>query len=188
MDYANGASFLVTAYNSNQFYSTIRTVSVSDGFLQLDIQLLPVNKSNMHTLVQKTIWNILNTDATVKFWIPAVNIIDQIPAKLLQGQGFPYIIVHSPTIAEEALTLGPTRKTQIKINIVVEIYDRKQCNLRSLADAVRNAISTNQNTTKGATIFWSRLMNESLGHSYVGEEDTYPVWNMRQTYEFRWFG
>jgi hypothetical protein len=142
----------------------------------------------MHVLVQKTIWNILNTDSTVKFYIPAENIIDQIPAKLLQGQGFPYIIVHSPTIAEDPLTLGTTRKTAVKIDVVVEIYDRKQMNVRSLADAVRNAISSNQNTTKGATIFWSRIMNESLGHAYVGEESTYPVWTMRQVYEFRWFG
>ena len=188
IDYANGVSFLVNAYSSNQFYSSLQTVNVSDGFLQLNIQLLAVTKANMHVLVQKTIWNILNADTMVRYWIPAENIIDQIPTKLLQGQGFPYIIVHSPTIAEEVLTLGPTRKMQAKINIVVEIYDRKQCNVRQLADAVRNALATNQTTTKGAFLFWSRLMNESLGHNYVGEEDTYPVWNMRQVYEFRWNG
>lgn len=189
-DYADTVRFLITAYDSTHkyFYTTTKTVDLTAGKLELDIVLEPVKKTNMHMLVQKVVWKLLQADTTLDYWIPSNHIIDQIPPAMMKGAGFPYIIVHTPTITEEPLTLGPSRKVENTIRIKIETYDKKQINIRRIADAIKNTLSTNQATTKATLIYWMRLASESLRSHYLPDEKTYPVWLMTQEFEFRWFG
>lgn len=188
-DYAVGGKFLVAAYNSTQnfFKSSVQTVGYT-GSCDLDIVLDPVNRANMHTLVQKLLWNILYTDTTIFYWIPDGHLVDQIPSDLMKGVGFPYIIVNSPTIVETVLTLGPSRKSLFVIKTKIDIFDRKPMNIRYIADAITNSLRTNLATSRKALVFWSRTSTEELRSTVLPFEDTYPVWTLSQTIEMKWYG
>lgn len=185
-DYANGIRFRIEAYTSNQYYSTTALVNLNVGETYQDITLSSVSTSNMHTLAQKIVYNILNSDNMVSYF--GANLKDQIPPDLERGGGFPYIIINSPTISEERLTLGPARKFKDKVFLAVEIYSKIQKNVREVADAVRSALVSNQDTSRGGGLYWLNITRTSLAHTFYAGEETYPIWALTLGLEFMWTG
>jgi len=188
-DYANGISFLVEAWNStgNYYQSALRTVNTTNGSDEYNITLDSVLDKNIHMLVQKTIWNILLSDSMVAYFTPKV--IDQIPTALMKGSGFPYIIVYTPTVSKNQLTLSSSGLIDKTVHIMIETYDKKQINVRQLADAIDTALTTNQTAVTEPTRIWqSRVISENMRSMSLPDEETYPVWVMTQIYEFRWYG
>jgi len=103
--------------------------------------------------VQSAIFNIINTDTTsitfhndeVGTLASNVTVLDGIPQNLVMNTGFPYVLVQTPYLLENRMTRN---KLDMRITIPIEIYDKKEKNVRRITGAIRNAISTKQTTTR----------------------------------------
>jgi hypothetical protein len=111
---------------------------------------------------QEAVYGIINTDSTIATYTS--NIVDGLPyTKMQRGTGFPYVKIPSPTAEEERYTF-----TKSKVTMVVEItiYSTVASVLREVTDAVRKALTENQNVTQGVKLFDRKLpvtdYNESL--------------------------
>jgi len=125
-----------------------------------------------------------STDGTS---LSSQHILDGVPTGLQRGEGFPYIIVHTPEMDETWLTL---RKQKIELNVHVEIIDRMEQNVRILTDGVRKSMSTN-NSVLQSDGYWlfGRRIRTNLNYVFLpGELGMKPVWHMNMFFTFLWTG
>lgn len=140
--------------------------------------------ANSSSNTQSTIYDILSSDTTV-FTVRAkasgdpnatlttslsegMKVIDGEPTyNQLKNYAFPKVLVHTPTMNEERLTMT---KFLITANCRIEVMCTNERDLRNVYDAVRNALKTNQNTTKAATMFWYLSPTSSISN-FVGQNE-----------------
>lgn len=135
--------------------------------------------------VQSTIYGILSADSSIATMTN--NIMDGMPPNLSKGLGFPYIIIHTPTVEEQRLT---NTKFFDLVTVHIQIYDKKEGNVRQLAGYVRNALRTNQSTTRDAALFWyNRSGNRTaLNYEFLIDESSQPVWVWDFYATYKWYG
>jgi len=103
--------------------------------------------------VQSTIFTIINNDTTsITFHnnetgtlANNVTVLDGIPQNLVINTGFPYVLVQTPYITEERSTKN---KFGLQVTSPIEIFDKKEKNVRRIIGAIRSALSSNQATTR----------------------------------------
>ncbi len=99
-------------------------------------------------VTQEEIYSILSTDATI-IGLDA-KIVDGLPYTQMQRSvGFPYIQVPSPEYTEERYTFS---KSKVTMDLTITIYATVASNLREVTDAVRAALTNNQDVTSLAKL------------------------------------
>ena len=154
--------------------------------------------ANAIQTLQSNIISILQADTTLLTFTHAnkttdsqslskLTIVDGIPAGLLRGEGFPYIIVHTPEIDSTRLTM---RKHKEEMTIHIEIIDRMEGNVRILLDGVISAINNAQVTTKGSGYWWfGRKMRNNINFTPLEyETGMKPVWHADLFLTYLWTG
>lgn len=157
--------------------------------------------ANSVQTLQNTIYNILKSDTTTITFTHAdseittrtlgdLNIMDGIPVQLIEGVGFPYIIVHTPEENSERLTLT---KHKTEFNVHIEIIGKYEGNVRTLTDAVKDALHNAQATTKASGYWWyGRRIRTNLNYTYLqsftGKKEGKPVWHMDLFLTYLWMG
>lgn len=122
--------------------------------------------------LQSTVYNIIKNDSTVQS--KTTNVMDGVPAQMIRGVGFPYILVHTPEGSEERVTI-----TKFKVNATVhiEVVSKTESIVRETADAVRDALRSNQSTTRTEGHFMLKLpMRGRLNQRFLPNEKSKPVW------------
>ena len=159
------------------------TTYMSNAIQTLQSSILSILRADTTSL---TIAYADGTTGTIKLSAD-VKILDGIPVDMLKGIGFPYIIVHTPEENTERLTFSK-HKTEFTVHI--EILDRRESNVRILSDEVKNALDSNQNTTKGSgyTLFGRRIRTNINSVSLPNEEKMKPIWHMNMFFTYLWSG
>jgi len=136
--------------------------------------------SNIAVQLQSTVINILRNDSTVSGLTS--NILDGVPAGLWKGTGFPYILVHTPTIEDTRIT---TTKIRNDAFMEIEIISHQESVVRTLVDAVRNALKSNQNTTRAENAYLYRNSSGSMNPFPIpGKQRRSMGWNFTMTIEY----
>jgi hypothetical protein len=120
-----------------------------------------VSLSTIRDDIQSTVYDILSTDTTVKTYTE--NVYDGRPPKMAEGIGFPYIIVHTPSISREKLTFTNSitnRRYSIECSTTLEVYSKKEGDLRKLMDAIEDSLFRGQDTTRGKQLFDLRIESD----------------------------
>jgi len=149
---------------------------------------ITVTASTYATMVdtlQGIIVSILTNDSTVSGY--TTKILDGFPTALTKGAGFPHIIVHTPDTKEERKTQGVNPKFRNTLSVSIEIYSRQEGNVREITDAVRNAIRTNQSSTRASGYAYLDTNQTSVKHIYLPGEVTYPVWTSTVKISYRFY-
>ena len=151
--------------------------------------------------LQSDIITILNTDTTTTTFtysdsttatrsLSNFKIVDGMPSDLLKGTGFPYIIVHTPTERTSKKTLSA--KYQSMLEIQIEVYDRREGNVRILIDMVRDAIKRGISTWMDRGMFFLPMGTEirsTISVSMLPSEPAgKPVWFASLFVPFKWSG
>lgn len=99
-------------------------------------------------VTQEEIHSILKNDETIANY--TVHIVDGLPyTAMQQSKGFPYIQVPTPEYDEERYTFT---KSKVTLTVNIAIFSTKASSLRELTDAVRAALTNNQDTTSLAKL------------------------------------
>jgi sensor c-di-GMP phosphodiesterase-like protein len=131
--------------------------------------------------VQSVIYDILSSDSGV---VALCNhILDGSLYKIAEERGFPYIIVNTPTTFHNNRVLDNSNFTQ-DINVGIVVASIKESVVRQLADAVINALKTNQSTTRTAKLNWFRLLNTNLRPFKMDNGDTVHLYEINVGYKF----
>jgi len=132
--------------------------------------------------IQTTVYNIIKGNATVLALNPKV--VDGIPyTAMTKGLGFPYIIVPIAKIAENPLTFS---KKKIAVVVSVSIFSRKAGNIRSLADAIRKAMTDNESTTVAGKLYNLKIVNGTTTTSIMA--DSKPIYEFTLDLNYEWRG
>ena len=132
---------------------------------------------------QGALVSILKDDDTIADY--TTNVFDGVPTSLLRGTGFPYVVVHTPTLKEDRYTQSRFR---VMLDFRIQIYDKKESNLRPLADAVRNCLKTYQSYERAYRLTNFTINSTDLGREFLPDEGSTPVWVYTINVEFRWVG
>jgi hypothetical protein len=132
---------------------------------------------------QEALVTILKDDATIAAY--TTNILDGIPTSLLRGTGFPYLIVHTPVVKEERYT---QTRFKIMLDFRIQVFDKKESNLRPLIDAVRNCLKTYQSYERQYRLTNFTINSSDLSREFLPDEESTPVWVYTLNVEFRWVG
>lgn len=118
--------------------------------------------ANAVTNIQSTIYGVISADSAVKALMapPPYHIIDGSPYKLSRERGFPYIIVPSPTMSRNIRVLD-NNTFEHDVSLTITIASIQESVVRSIADAVMNALKTNQATTRAANLYWFKVKSTS---------------------------
>lgn len=119
--------------------------------------------ANIESNVQATIYGIISADATVLSYLApnsTKNILDGDPIKLIQGRGFPYITINNVK-AEHGIDRMANTINHCNISLDITIVSNQESVVRSISGAVRNALRTNQNTTRGVKLTNFRVRSSS---------------------------
>ena len=118
--------------------------------------------------VWDTIRTILSNDTTLS---NNVNYIGgAYPQKFIDDAGgLPFIVIHKPNISETRYTF--TKKTY-NIEIDIECFADTAAKLKLISDAVRNALETNQSTT--------RNVNAMFNFTVIGEAEDFDLRNNKR--------
>lgn len=126
--------------------------------------------------LQETLYWLVREDSNIASYVQVgenkFNIYDGNPTSQSQI-GFPFIIIHTPTIAEERLTFS---KTTVTLLTKIEIVDKKERNVRELADAVRAALVNKNERTRVKGFTNERIMNSTLSSRFLPNESSKAVW------------
>jgi len=154
--------------------------------------------SNVVQTLQSSVLSILRSDtASLSITYPeggsgtttlsSMTIVDGIPFEQIKNEGFPIIIVHTPEVDEERITMT---KHKIELTIHVEILDRRESYVRIFTDAVKDALYRNQDTTRGSGYWWyGRRVRSNLNHVQLeGEGKMKPIWHMNLFFTYLWTG
>jgi len=138
---------------------------------------------NILSLSQSRLVALISADATLS--AITTNILDGIPTSLYRGTGFPYIIVHTPTIRCDRYT---QTKMRVMIAFNIEVYDKKEGNVRKLGDAIRNLLYTQQSALRENRFTNMTIKSTSISREFLPDESSTPVWKYTVSPEFRWCG
>ena len=126
--------------------------------------------------LQETLYWLLKENTNVASFVQIgdnkFNIYDGDPSTQSRI-GFPYIVVHTATITEKKFT---QRKQEVQLITRVEIIDKKETNVRQLADAVRAALKNDNERTRVKGFMKQRILNTTLSSRYLPNELSKPVW------------
>ena len=137
--------------------------------------------ANVRTNVQSTLYTILTTNAAVKAL--CTHVLDGSIYKISEQRGFPYIIINTPTTFHNNRVMDNSNFTQeISVNIVVASIQESV--VRSVADAVINALATSQSTTRAAKMNWFKLLNTNLRPFLMDNGDTVHLYEINVGYKF----
>jgi hypothetical protein len=129
--------------------------------------------ANILQEVQSRLYNLISTDITtytfsadsqtftVGIGTNNATVVDGIPKKLIQGTGYPYIIIPTGEVTEEILTMT---KKKVRITTRIEIYARREKSLRIMSDRIREILETNKNTANwsAAGLAFKNITSSSL--------------------------
>ena len=138
--------------------------------------------------LQTTLYFLLKEDTNVASFVQLgtnkFNIYDGDPTT--QGRiGFPYIVIHTPTFVETRFT---QTKRWLDFTVRIELYDKKEKNVRQLTDAVRTALATGESRTKVKGYFEQRIINSTLSSTFLNDESSQPVWVYVLFAKYQWRG
>ena len=135
---------------------------------------------NIEDELHTAVYNIIKNDPDISSY--TTNIYDGIPVQLRRGTGFPYIIVHTPTVREDQITVT---KSMVDSTIQTEIIDKKESNVRILVGLVRHALKINRVTLRGNTFYLYNIGRTNLNRTIVSDEKRIPVWYITLFASFR---
>lgn len=117
---------------------------------------------NVSNELQSQIISILknNSSNTHSF---TTNVLDGSPKSLWQGRGFPYVLVHTPMISEENITMS---KKLMKATVEIEIISEQEGIVRQVYDAVRTDLNNNK-TIKQNHAYHYRNTTSDLSYTMV---------------------
>ncbi len=131
-------------------------------------------------VTQEEIHTILKNDATVLSL--TTKIVDGLPYTQMQrGIGFPYIQVPTPEYTEERYTFT---KSKVLMSVNITIFSTKASTLRQLTDAVRKALTDNQNTTSLAKLRDRKLPVANYNQSLLENGKVMYQETVEATYTF----
>lgn len=154
-----------------------------DTIISAPPSLPGIQYSNMLDYAHTTIVDMLTTNAIIADY--TTNILDGIPTNLYRGVGFPYIVVNTPTVSDDRYT-----QTQIRsmLTFTIEIYDKKENNVREIADAIKNCLYSEQAQLREKRLTHMVIKNTRLEKEYLLDEGSTPVWRYMISPVFRWVG
>jgi hypothetical protein len=117
---------------------------------------------NVSSELQSQIREIL-ADSSSNTYALTQNVMDGMPIDLIKGRGFPYVLVHSPVISEDRLTMS---KFIMTANVRIEIISEQEQHARSVYDAVRQDLKEDT-TIKANQGYWYRNATSSINYSRV---------------------
>lgn len=138
--------------------------------------------ANLRDSVQSTIYGILSADTTLLALTR--NITDGALVKVINQRGFPYVIVNTPNVDEHTNRYFDNAKFKQEITIRVSVASIKESAVRQVADAVINALKTNQATTRAANLNWFKLRGATLRSYMMDNMDTVHVYDIDVGYTF----
>lgn len=154
--------------------------------------------SNISDKLQSTVFGIINADSTSLTFKDAngsditatlqddMTVLDGIPEKLLRGEGFPYVIIRTPTRAEVVKGNNPSKSIVI-LNQEIEIWTKKEGDGRIWFDAIANSLRSNQATTRVEKFY----IHEGIDLSDVSPttfDDESVAWNLTLNIKYRFVG
>lgn len=100
---------------------------------------MAISQSAIETNVWDTLKTIISSDSTVSSFSTFIG--GAYPDKFVRtAGGLPFVIIHKPNVSEERITLNTTKFFNITVEI--ECYANKAADVKTLSDAVRNALET----------------------------------------------
>jgi len=124
-----------------------------------------VSYATVITETQHQVIDILKNDSTIQTYTSYV--LDGYPSDLLKRRAFPFILGRTPEVNEENLTFS--NKKSIDLSCTIEIWSSKEGMGRETADAVRGALHSNRNTTKGQRLYWQNIASTTLDIQFLPE-------------------
>lgn len=145
--------------------------------------------STIGTEAQSALWTILRGETALTALVNSTNIVDGVPVGLIEGVGFPYVVVNGPAISEESINLAQT-KMSVNLEFNISAYATQESILRSVVDAIRKAITnaTDRNTFLGVGLV---LVNIDFGEHMVLRTPHHvnkAIWTATGKARFRWSG
>ena len=109
-----------------------------------------INYSNTIDEIQKNIYVILSTNATIKQY--AEKVLDGLGTVQERTTGYGKVYINSPETDEKSLTQS---KILIKVTCEIECVTHKESQVRLLADAVRVALNNAKFAASNSTFAWN---------------------------------
>jgi hypothetical protein len=107
---------------------------------------MTINVSTITTNTWDVVQTIISGNATVD--TNSNGVYGAYPQQFIDNAGgLPMVIVHKPEVTEQRLTMT---KKKFMVTIRIESFADKADTLKTLSDAVRNALETNKATTRGS--------------------------------------
>lgn len=150
-------------------------------------------QSNLITIINSNSTSLTFTSpdgTTISRSLSNFKVVDGLPVELLRGAGMPTIIVHTP----EETTMRHTQELyKSLLEVEMEIFDKREGNVRIIADGIRNAIfnSTNLGTLRDLNyivIPFGESIKSVIRQEFIPNSENLRVWRMSVTYPFRWIG
>jgi hypothetical protein len=138
--------------------------------------------ANLRSSVHTVIYGILTADTTLTALTN--NIVDGSLYKVVQQRGFPYVLIKTPTVEEHRNRSTDNSVFHQEITIRISVASIKESVVRSVADAVINALETNQVTTRAAGLNWYKLRGASQREYMMDNQDTVHVYDIDVGYTF----
>lgn len=129
---------------------------------------------------QSNLWTLLRNDKPLLSLTK--NILDGIPIGLTKGEGFPYIIVPTPTLNEEYITFS---KKMATLSFDIQVYATKESIVRQIADRIRFICEENKVVFHNSYGQY-KFKNSSTGLSYESTQDGDIVYDYTLTITYEW--
>lgn len=147
-------------------------------------------QTDVHSILSADATSIAFTDAdsqSVAQSLSQLKIVDGVPFDLIKNAAFPLIIVHTPEVEESRLTFTKFRS---EITIHIEILDRREGNVRMLADAVKSSLYRSQSTTRNSGYMWyARKVRSNINFVFpFDDQGGKPVWHIDLYFTYLWTG
>jgi len=138
--------------------------------------------ANLRTSVHTVIYGILTADTTLLALTN--NIVDGSLYKVIKQRGFPYVIINTPAIELHANRYLDNEKFKQEVTVKITVASIKESVVRSVSDAVINALKTNQDTTREANLNWFKLRGATANQYMMDNMDTVHTYDISVGYTF----
>jgi len=128
---------------------------------------------------QSVLRTLIYNNATVA--AITTKVLDGVPTELIKGTGFPYIIVHMPRISEDTLRI---RRKRVIILSTIEVWDKRESVVRTLCDAIRQAVVDGDSSMKAEGFFERNI--DSSGLDFTILTDNTALYTGTITISYKW--